>query len=70
MKDEIEIDKRLRMLFKDEVRILGDSVGLSKDIISRHPFPGPGLAIRTSRKITKEKIKILQEADDIFIKIN
>jgi GMP synthase (glutamine-hydrolysing) len=58
----------LKELFKDEVRELGKSVGLIKNISSRHPFPGPGLAIRIVGNITKEKVKILQEADDIFIK--
>ncbi len=58
----------LRELFKDEVRKLGLELGIAKDLINRHPFPGPGLAIRIISSITKEKIKILQEADDIFIK--
>ena len=57
----------LKELFKDEVRILGDSAGLVKSISRKHPFPGPGLAIRIIGKITKEKVKILQEADHIFI---
>ena len=67
-KMKLKLIEPLKELFKDEVRILGDSVGLSKNISSKHPFPGPGLAIRIIGKITKEKIKILQEADDIFIK--
>ena len=54
-------------MFKDEARLLGKSVGLSKEIINRHPFPGPGLAIRILGKVTPEKIKILQEIDNIFI---
>ena len=57
----------LRQLFKDEVRKLGFELKLSKEIISRHPFPGPGLAIRMPGKITDEKIKILKEADYYFI---
>ncbi len=57
----------LKNFFKDEVRKLGKSLGLSKKIISRHPFPGPGLAIRIVGNITPEKIKILQEADHIYI---
>ena len=57
----------LKEFFKDEVRILGKSLGLSKDICNRHPFPGPGLAIRIVGNITQEKIKILQEADHIYI---
>ena len=58
----------LKFLFKDEVRKLGLELNLSKDIISRHPFPGPGLAIRMPGLITKQKIKILKEADYLFIK--
>jgi GMP synthase (glutamine-hydrolysing) len=58
----------LRMLFKDEVRRIGLCLGISKDIVYRHPFPGPGLSLRIIGNITEEKIKILQEADDIFIR--
>ena len=58
----------LKYLFKDEVRKLGLELNLSKDIISRHPFPGPGLAIRMPGLITKEKVNILKEADFYFIK--
>ena len=58
----------LKFLFKDEVRKLGLELNLSKEIISRHPFPGPGLAIRMPGIITKEKISILKEADYYFIK--
>jgi len=57
----------LKFLFKDEVRKLGLELNLSKEIISRHPFPGPGLAIRIPGAITKEKINILKEADHYFI---
>jgi GMP synthase (glutamine-hydrolysing) len=57
----------LKDLFKDEVRMLGDSIGLVKSISRKHPFPGPGLAIRIIGKINSHKIKILQEADYIFI---
>ena len=57
----------LKEFFKDEVRILGKSLGLIKDINFKHPFPGPGLAIRIIGNITLEKIKILQEADYIYI---
>ena len=67
-KMNLKLIEPLKDLFKDEVRKLGNSIGLRKDISSRHPFPGPGLAIRIVGKITPEKIKILQEADDIFIK--
>ena len=57
----------LKEFFKDEVRELGNSIGLVKTISSKHPFPGPGLAIRIVGKITPEKVKILQEADYIFV---
>lgn len=57
----------LRYLFKDEVRKLGLELGLFRNLVYRHPFPGPGLAIRIIGEITTEKIKILQEADDIYI---
>ena len=57
----------LKNLFKDEVRKLGEELGLPQNLINRHPFPGPGLAIRILGKITRIKIKILQEADSIFI---
>jgi GMP synthase (glutamine-hydrolysing) len=57
----------LRSLFKDEVRRVGVSLGLKDELVGRHPFPGPGLAIRILGDITPEKIAILQEADAIFI---
>ena len=63
----LKLVEPLKYLFKDEVRKLGLELGLNKEIISRHPFPGPGLAIRMPGTITKEKIKILKEADYIFI---
>ena len=56
----------LKELFKDEVRKLGAKLSLSKNIINRHPFPGPGLAIRIPGEVTKEKIEILKNADFIF----
>jgi len=65
---KLELVEPLKFLFKDEVRKLGLELNLSKDIISRHPFPGPGLAIRIPGIITNEKIKILKEADYYFIK--
>ena len=58
----------LKELFKDEVRILGKKLNVPDFILKRHPFPGPGLAVRIPGEITKKKIKILQEADLIFIK--
>ena len=65
---KLELVEPLKFLFKDEVRKLGLELNLSKDIISRHPFPGPGLAIRMPGNITREKITILKEADYYFIK--
>ncbi len=66
-KMKLKLIEPLKFLFKDEVRKLGLELNLSKEIISRHPFPGPGLAIRMPGIITKEKIKILKEADHYFI---
>ena len=66
-KMKLKLIEPLKFLFKDEVRRLGLELNLSKEIISRHPFPGPGLAIRMPGIITKEKIKILKEADNYFI---
>ena len=65
---KLKLVEPLKFLFKDEVRKLGLELNLSNDIISRHPFPGPGLAIRMPGIITNEKIKILKEADFYFIK--
>jgi GMP synthase (glutamine-hydrolysing) len=65
---KLKLVEPLKFLFKDEVRKLGLELNLSKDIISRHPFPGPGLAIRMPGAISNEKIKILREADYYFIK--
>jgi GMP synthase (glutamine-hydrolysing) len=67
-KMKLELVEPLKFLFKDEVRKLGLELNLNNEIISRHPFPGPGLAIRMPGVITKEKIKILKEADYYFIK--
>ena len=66
-KMKLKLVEPLKFLFKDEVRKLGLELKLSKEIILRHPFPGPGLAIRMPGIITKEKIKILKEADNYFI---
>ena len=63
----LKLIEPLKELFKDEVRVLGNSLGLLKNICYKHPFPGPGLGIRVIGNITSEKIKILQEADHIFI---
>ncbi len=64
---KFEIIEPVKELFKDEVRRLGLKLGLSKDIIMRHPFPGPGLGIRVVEEVTEEKVRLLQEADNIFI---
>ncbi len=66
-KMKLKLLEPVRMLFKDEVRALGRELGVSENIVGRHPFPGPGLAIRIIGDITQEKIKILQEADAIYI---
>ena len=57
----------LRELFKDEVRVLGKELGIPENFIKRHPFPGPGLAIRCPGEITNEKLNILRKIDTIFI---
>ena len=64
----LKLVEPLKEFFKDEVRMLGNSLGLDKSINYKHPFPGPGLGIRIIGNITSEKIKILQEADYIYIK--
>ncbi|MEM7101839.1 MAG: glutamine-hydrolyzing GMP synthase [Bacteroidota bacterium] len=63
----LKIVEPLRMLFKDEVRRVGKALDISPNILGRHPFPGPGLAIRILGDITPEKVRLLQEADHIFI---
>src|SRR5690606_30854627 len=64
---KLSIVEPLRMLFKDEVRRVGKELGIHPDLLGRHPFPGPGLAIRILGDITAEKVRILQEVDAIFI---
>lgn len=64
---KLKVVEPLRLLFKDEVRRVGKEIGLKDELISRHPFPGPGLAIRILGDVTEEKVKILQEVDHIFI---
>ena len=64
---KLKIVEPLRMIFKDEVRRVGASLGIDKDLLGRHPFPGPGLAIRILGDITPEKVAILQEVDAVFI---
>ena len=66
-KMRFDLIEPLRELFKDEVRNVGRELGLPDEIIGRHPFPGPGLAVRIPGIITKEKVKILQLADDIYV---
>jgi GMP synthase (glutamine-hydrolysing) len=63
----LQLCEPLKWLFKDEVRRVGYQLGMPENLIKRHPFPGPGLAVRILGDITREKVRILQEADDIFI---
>jgi GMP synthase (glutamine-hydrolysing) len=64
----LELVEPLRSLFKDEVRKVGRELGLPAEMIDRHPFPGPGLAIRILGEITEEKVQLLQQADHLYIK--
>ena len=66
-KMQLKLCEPLRWLFKDEVRRVGLQLGMPEHLINRHPFPGPGLAVRVLGEVTWEKIRVLQEADDIFI---
>lgn len=66
-KMNLKLCEPLRLLFKDEVRAVGHELGMPDHLIKRHPFPGPGLAVRVLGEITPEKVSIIQEADDIFI---
>ena len=66
-KVHLNIVEPLKLLFKDEVRKLGKAMNMSNDILKRHPFPGPGLGIRILGEVTSDKIRMLQEADQIFI---
>lgn len=66
---ELELIEPLNELFKDEVRNIGRELGLSDKLLNRHPFPGPGLAVRILGSITQERLRILQEADEIYINI-
>lgn len=66
-KMNLKLCEPLRLLFKDEVRAVGRELGMPEHLITRHPFPGPGLAVRILGAITPEKVRILQDADDIFI---
>ena len=65
---KMKLVEPLRLLFKDEVRRVGRELGMMHHLINRHPFPGPGLGVRILGDVTAEKVQVLQEADDIFIK--
>jgi GMP synthase (glutamine-hydrolysing) len=67
-KMNLKIVEPLRMLFKDEVRRVGRALGIKEELVGRHPFPGPSLAIRIIGDITEEKLAVLREADDIYIR--
>ncbi len=64
---KLKLIEPFRLLFKDEVRMVGRELGISNEIIERHPFPGPGLAVRILGEVAPEKLEILRQADDIFI---
>lgn len=66
---DLKLVEPLRLLFKDEVRRVGENLGMPEHLIKRHPFPGPGLGIRILGDITPEKVRVLQEADDIYMKM-
>jgi GMP synthase (glutamine-hydrolysing) len=66
-KMNLKLIEPFRELFKDEVRSIGRELGLPEEFIARHPFPGPGLAVRILGDITKDKLELLRKADDIFI---
>ena len=67
-KMHLELVEPLRYLFKDEVRRVGHELGIPDELLQRHPFPGPGLAIRILGEVTEEKVQLLQAADDLYIK--
>jgi GMP synthase (glutamine-hydrolysing) len=64
---KLQLCEPLKWLFKDEVRRVGHQLNMPERLINRHPFPGPGLAVRILGDITREKVRILQDADDIYI---
>jgi GMP synthase (glutamine-hydrolysing) len=64
---KLKLVEPLRELFKDEVRELGRELGLPQHFVERHPFPGPGLAIRIPGEVTRERVQILQRADAVFL---
>ena len=63
---KLKLVEPLRFLFKDEVRKIGLELGIPRELLFRHPFPGPGLAIRILGEVTEEKVRLLQEADHIY----
>ena len=65
---DLQLCEPMKWLFKDEVRRVGRQMGMPEHLITRHPFPGPGLAVRILGEITRERVRILQEADDIYIR--
>lgn len=67
-KMHLQLVEPLRTLFKDEVRKVGKELGIPEDLLQRHPFPGPGLAIRILGEVTAERVQLLQEADDVYVK--
>ena len=67
-KMHLKVVEPLKMLFKDEVRRVGRALGIKDELVGRHPFPGPSLAIRIIGEITEEKLRVLREADDIYIR--
>jgi GMP synthase (glutamine-hydrolysing) len=67
-KMHLDLVEPLRFLFKDEVRKVGKELGIPEEMIGRHPFPGPGLAIRILGEVTEEKVRLLQEADHLYVK--
>ena len=64
---KLKIIEPLKWLFKDEVRRVGKALGIKKEILGRHPFPGPGLGIRILGEVTPDKVALLQEVDDIYV---
>ena len=66
---KFELIEPLKDLFKDEVRKVGSELNIANSLIKRHPFPGPGLGVRIIGEITKTRVSILQEADEIFLNV-
>ncbi len=66
---QLELIEPLRDFFKDEVRVLGRSLGIPEDFLARHPFPGPGLSIRIMGEVTRERVALLQEVDAVFLEV-